>query len=281
MQVSERLSIQMEKITINRISSERLVTPSPTLAVRKYVKLTRKSNTTAKEIALALWNDPLMAARIVCRAGGSQDSLEASVQKTGLQKVIALLTSASASTLANSGNIEIQQFTESLWKHSFAVALLAKDLTTILGVDTGESCFMTGLLHDVGRLTVSTMLLEAERAITNNARQQWVSADVWSSVLTSCAPSVEKALVESWPLPQTLKTLFEGGAEYDISERSSVANIVRFANALAESEGIGDGFTQEAESSALAMVGKSLLSIDEDLLQPIVQSLKSRVDEQF
>ena len=251
------------------------------LAVRKYTKLVRKGNTTAKEIASSLVNDPMMASKIVCRANGAHDNLEEAIAQLGVSQVLAMLSATSSYQLASSRDVGIQQSSENLWKHSFAVALIARDLTTILGKEEGEGCFWGGLLHDIGKLTVATLLLEAEKSITSSAHQKWVSHEVWQEVVKSSYRSVEKAISDKWKLPPAARGLLQDGTEYDIGQRDCNANIVRFANALVESGDFKDGFTDPSEASALVMVGKSILSVDDDLLQNLTQNLLSRVDEHF
>jgi hypothetical protein len=56
-----------------------------------------------------------------------------------------------------------------------------------------------------------------------------------------------------------------------------VANFVRFGNALAKREGLYAGKVDMEDNNAMIMIGRSLLSIDDDLISRVTTGLVDRV----
>lgn len=57
------------------------------------------------------------------------------------------------------------------------------------------------------------------------------------------------------------------------------ANVVRFANALVKTNGISASRVDDLEdANALVMIGRSMLGLDEDVVNRLAQGLKERVD---
>ena len=53
---------------------------------------------------------------------------------------------------------------------------------------------------------------------------------------------------------------------YDNADRLSIANCVRFANAVAKQNGVYVGQMVKDDVDALVMIGKSLLNIDDEVI---------------
>ena len=53
---------------------------------------------------------------------------------------------------------------------------------------------------------------------------------------------------------------------YDNADRLSIANCVRFANAVANQNGVYVGQMVKDDVDALVMIGKSLLNIDDEVI---------------
>ena len=70
-------------------------------------------------------------------------------------------------------------------------------------------------------------------------------------------------------------------ADYDSEERHSVANIVRFANAICKQQGLYMGAFDPEDVNALVMIGRSLLGMEDDGLVRLVGGLKDKVANRF
>jgi HD-like signal output (HDOD) protein len=70
------------------------------------------------------------------------------------------------------------------------------------------------------------------------------------------------AVAAEWKLPEAITEAIRDCSDYDGADRTSVANIVRLANALAKREGYTTGPIDAADIEAMIMVGMSMLGGD-------------------
>ena len=78
-------------------------------------------------------------------------------------------------------------------------------------------------------------------------------------------------------LPESVSAAIADCAEYNGTDRLSVPNCVRFANALTKREGLYLGKFDASDMDALVMIGRSLLGIDDSVLNLLSSGLADRV----
>src|SRR5207245_1726313 len=121
----------------------------------------------------------------------------------GLEKLRTLLVEFSTHKVFESKDPRIANACRDLWEHSLAVASLARDILA-LGGNGGEPdvAYIAGLLHDVGKPVVASLLLEAERMVfgglAGKASAGWIESADWISVIQSTHRRVGVALAEKW-----------------------------------------------------------------------------------
>ncbi len=92
----------------------------------------------------------------------------------------------------------------SFWRHSVFAALVARGLAGVVGVLHPERLFITGLLHDIGRLV---MCLEAPEVVKAVMARRDVGADpnqVERELLGFDHAELGAALAESWRFPAVM-----------------------------------------------------------------------------
>ena len=141
------------------IADDKLIIPAlPTVAVRVVRSGSQKSGN-AHLLADIINTDPHLARYVLSIA--SSAAKRPSMPITSLQHAIAWLglddVANIAFTLALQGKIlhvEGQhRKARRLWRHSLASALWARQLSSMLGRETGL-CYLSGLLHNIGRAVV-------------------------------------------------------------------------------------------------------------------------------
>lgn len=85
------------------------------------------------------------------------------------------------------------------------------------------------------------------------------------------------ALAEKWQLPPPIVACVREAAEYDKTDRHSLANAVCFGNALAKKSGIAGGPFDADDVDALVMIGRSAIEISDDILKTLTKGLRERV----
>ncbi len=179
------------------------------------------SETTVKEIVSLISSDVALSARIlqlVHRSDfgvrGEVASLDRAVVLLGFEAVRSAMLAISVFETFSSPSENSSAFSrEQFWKHSVAVAccaeLLAEALAGVYGRDGGISsseAFVCGLLHDIGKIALETILpksfarvVEAADLLRGNI------ADVERTVIGLDHMVVGKRLAERWNLPQSIR----------------------------------------------------------------------------
>ncbi len=287
--MSERLATQLEQIILGRIARDKLALATMPVIATRCIAALKDINISIKRLVGIIEQDPLLAARVVRLAssaayggGGPLKSLEAAVARVGLAKLKTLLIEVSARQIFESRDARIAKATRGLWEHSLAVALIARDLSALAGRDGDmDAAYLCGLLHDVGKPIVASMLLEAERLTAAAERgAAWISSESWVSAVDSIHRQVGVALAQKWALPHEVVAAIRDCSEFDNSDRHAPANYVRFANAVAKREGYHVGAVDNDDVMALIMIGRSLLEVNDEILGKLTATLRERVNLQ-
>lgn len=274
------LAARIQDIVLARIAADKLIVPLMPVTAEKAAKLLREPEITTKKLSALLEFDPPMAAKVarLGHASGPGKNLEQYVTRLGPGKVKSLLVEASAYKPFESQDTNIGSAYNKLQTHCRAVALLARDLAALGqgGVDPDEA-FVTGLLHDVGKIVMAAILLEAERMLGRSSNQGWMTADEWLKIIDKGHQTVSIALGEKWRLPEAVLQVMMEPNDYDPVSRHSAGNYVRFADALVNREGFYVGEANLDDAEALIMVGRSLLGADDDLITRMLTNLRERL----
>jgi putative nucleotidyltransferase with HDIG domain len=278
------LADKLTEIVLAKIASDKLVLPALPTVVVKCLELLRNSNVGLKQIARQIERDPLLAAAVVRVAnsaafGGSgvHRSLDQAITYLGTARVRTLLLDVSARQVFTSRDPAIAQRFQGTVDHSVAVAVLARDVAALTAGCDPDVAYLAGLLHDVGKPLLGSMLLEAERQITGMRRSRWIGSASWSRVLELNHRKVGSALARGWGLPAEIARGIEDCADYDPSDRLCVPNVVRFANAVAKQSGMYDGPVDTDDVDSLVMLGRTLLGVDDEPVQRLVASVREQM----
>ncbi len=280
----EKLAAQLEAILLTRIQSDQLFVPTMPPVAMRVLEILQDPDAGMKEAAAVLEKDPVLAARTLrlatraAFAGGTKKiTVTEALARLGAKALKALLVEASAQKLFVSKNVKINEALKTIWEHSVAVGILARDVLALTGANDSESAYLAGLLHDVGKPIVASVLLELERQLTEVYQRSWIDTGEWLQVVAKVHRPVGVALAEKWQLPPPIVACIREAAEYDKSDRHSLANAVCFGNALAKKSGISGGPFDADDVDALVMIGRSAIEISDDILKTLTKGLRERV----
>jgi putative nucleotidyltransferase with HDIG domain len=287
---AEKLSTELEAILIKRIQSDQLVVPTIPTVVHKAQDVLRDGDSAAAKRAVELLGeDPFLAARALRVSAGSKGggatakkpTLSDAVNKLGPRGVKALLVEATAQKVFVSRDAEIANALRRVWEHSVAVATLARDVLALSGHADSEAAYLAGLLHDLGKPIVASILLEAERQTTELYNRSWIDAEGWVTAVMATHRKVGLALAEKWQLPDSILCCLQDNLDYDNADRNSLVNAVCFANALAKKCGVHVGPVDLQDIDAIVMIGRSLIGVNDEVLKTLTKGLKDRVSKTF
>jgi putative nucleotidyltransferase with HDIG domain len=281
---TEKLTDQLRTILVRRIQADQLVVPTiPATAQRIHELLREPDAAVARRGTEVLQQDPFLAARTLRVAAGAKGTgqkkatLGEAVAKLGPRGLKALLVEATSQKAFLSRDGQITAALRRLWEHSVAVAVLARDVLALSGHADSEAAYLAGLLHDLGKPVVASILLEAERQTTELYNRPWIDCQEWVEVITRSHRAVALALAERWQLPEGIAACLQEGLDYDNADRTSIVNAVVFANALAKKSGVHVGPFDAEDADAIVMIGRSLIGVNDEVLKTLTKGLEARV----
>jgi HD-like signal output (HDOD) protein len=279
--VEERLVRELGQIVLNRIASDRLLLPCFPSASLRCQRVLRDPDAQPRQLTEAVERDPVLAVQVLRLAGANGGSpprsLEHAITRVGVPKLRAPLGEMLARQLTESKNRRIAEACRGLWDHSIGVALLSRDLAALAGADDSDFAYLVGLVHDIGKLVLAGMLLEAERQLSRARNATWISPEAWLQAISDGHRQVGLALAEKWSLPEPIVSCIKDTSEYNAGDRAAATNFVCFANALAKRSGLAVGPYDADDVGALAVIGRSMLGLDEELVARLSGAIGDRV----
>lgn len=285
--LSLRIANAMEAILQKRIADNTVPLPPLPTTIARCMKVMGNGGFELRALLPELELDPMLVARVM-RAARSVSAgytahlqtLAEAVMRLGAKRVGTVLIEAAAERLFITKNAELNRVTAVSWQHSVAVAIASRDLCALLGRPDAEEAHLAGLLHDIGKPIVASMMLEAERQIVELRGKHWVGTTEWMWVVSKIHRRIGVALAEKWGLSPLITRCIKDSAEFDSADRTSLANVVCFANALCKEAGVAAGAFDREDIKAMLMIGRSLLGIEPSVSGNLAASLKARVESQ-
>lgn len=160
-----------------------------------------------------------------------------------------------------------------LWQHSVAVASGSQRIAQKAGGVLPAAAFTAGLLHDLGKLALDTLVEREYQEIDARVRNEGRSfLKAEEAALGMSHATVGARLAEQWQLPPYVPVVIRCHHEpATAGEHRRIASVVHLANALAVMSGIGvgaDGLAYELDPTIMEYLG-----LDERFVQSMSISL--------
>ncbi len=129
---------------------------------------------------------------------------------------------------------------EAFWRHSVACGIAARLLAGFRKAPNTERFFVSGLLHDVGRLAFFSQSPKKAREVLENARgagRLLVDQERLDLGLDHCR--LGSVLLESWKLPLSLENNVASHHDYDSGQNRQDAALLQLADALVNALELG------------------------------------------
>ena len=275
---------KLTQIIKSRIESDKLVIPTmPTVAIECMTAV--RGQKSFKVIGAVVAKDPVLASRVLRLANSAAfpsrtpvTTLDSAISRMGTEGLATMLVQVSVHQAFTSRDDRIRAAFKGIWEHSLAVALLARDVAQALGgTPDPHAAYLAGLLHDIGKPVVGTLLLEAEKALTKGNAVPWMNDKVWKKVVDESHRDVAVALAQKWKLPDDVVSAIENCKRYDSDKPRSIANVVRVANALAKRSGLYVGAVSDTTLDQVITTGRLLLKMSQPALDGLCRDLPGRV----
>ena len=260
------------------------IPPLPNVAM-KVAALTQDLNASTRSIGDCIGCDPVLSARVL-RAANSPlyylerdvTTLTMAVNALGNESIhLLVLASAAIGAFKRKGHSSAMETT--LWEHSVAVGLAAREIMLALGLRGTDQAFTCGLLHDIGKLMLLRHNEDAYRQIIDDVEECGYLANERATFGYTHA-QVGALAAKRWNLPDAITHAIYHHHQPSQAEQSMlIARVVDVADALANRAGMGVWGSSEADLSESESV--MALKLTEAQLIPIWATTQARVSETF
>jgi putative nucleotidyltransferase with HDIG domain len=152
-----------------------------------FLRAAARSDGSVEEVVAAVEKDPALCVRVLRMANSAYvapeqkiEDIFTAVQMLGLQRVNTLTHALFMMRDARqTGGVDWRH----LWIHALATAAIADEIEKQLGQPAGQQLYLAALLHDVGKIVLSTVAPEAYRAIMDKA---WANEGRLDALETTC-----------------------------------------------------------------------------------------------
>lgn len=237
----------------------------------KVQKAAREERYDIGEIERAIESDPALVAEVLRAAnsaffGGLSEvaSIRTAVLRLGLQRVTNLVFLASEKSRYTARHPYVATLMRDLWHHASACALAAEWISRrVRFPQLGETVFIGGLVHDIGKLFLLRVLDEMSR---EPAHAEVVSPELVREVLANAHTDVGHRLLQSWHLPEVYQVIVRDHHVDHPDATNMALQIVRLANHACNKVGIGLNPTPDLVLGAVseaAVLGMTEIAIAE------------------
>jgi HD-like signal output (HDOD) protein len=234
-------------------------------------KAAREEQYDVAQIERAIESDPALVAEVLRAAnsaffGGLSEvsSIRAAILRLGLQRVANLVFLATEKSRYTAHQPALADIVRTLWHHASACAMAAEWIARkVRYPQLGETVFIGGLVHDIGKLFLLRVL---DEMTLEHPHGDSVSPALVGEVLARAHADVGHRLLVSWHLPEVYQTIVRDHHVAQPDPANVALQIVRLADRACNKVGVGLSPDPSLELGALsesAVLGLSDIAIAE------------------
>jgi len=240
----------MNPSDLGRIISRVEDLPTLPRTVLRITELVNDPKSSARDLSRVITDDQVLAARLLKLVNSSFygfpqriSTITGAIVLLGFDAIRSLLLTTSVFDLfSNRRKVSLLR-QEQFWDHSLGCAVGAKVIGNYLRYDKVEELFVSGLLHDIGKIVEMIFLQKAFKEIIQLVKDRnilMIAAE--ENILGYSHPLVGKLLAERWNLPPKLTSVIQHHHQPSEAGRFvQEAAIVHLADILCRSLNIGYG----------------------------------------
>lgn len=180
-----------------------------------------------------------------------------------------------ATTFSSFGPVE-SEIRSRLWTHSVATAMTCERLARNSRLPANAGFFSTGLLHDIGKVVLSTAFTTEYDALLNEpdkTKQLW---ELEQERFNTTHTEVGFQLAEKWALPENIKYVIQAHhntEEEDLKNADIVLPVTQLSNYIVHLAGLASN-EHDVPPSYPTAAGK-VLSLDEEECMKQAEDIKN------
>ncbi|MEW5722997.1 MAG: HDOD domain-containing protein [Thermodesulfobacteriota bacterium] len=186
--------------------------PSIPSSVARITRILENPESSAKDVSEALGSDQSLASKVLKVVNSAYygfprrvDTLEHAVTVLGFRPIqeLVLVTSIFAEVARKGEPLALDR--KRFWRHAVGTALASKVVARLTGIMKGETVFLAGLLHDIGKVFLDAYLHdEYLRVIELCQREELLILEAENRLLGVDHTAFGYWLAEEWNLPRNL-----------------------------------------------------------------------------
>ncbi len=259
----------------------------PTLprTVLRITELINNPMTSARDLAKVISDDQVLTAKLLKLVNSSFygfpqriSTVTGAIVLLGFDAIKSLLLTTSVFDIFSKDKKEKAR-QEDFWDHSLGCAVGAKVIGNYLRYDRVEELFVSGLLHDIGKI-VEMMFVPDDfaRVVSMVEADNILMVDAEESLLGYTHAEVGRLLAERWNLPAKLVNIIAHHHQPDLAGIfSQEAIIVQLADILCRAMNIGSG--GDNLMPQLNKDGWESLQLDVSAIEPIMIDMEREFDD--
>ena len=210
---------------------------------------------------------------------GKIDSISQAIFYIGFEEVKNLVIALSVIDLFSNTKSTHNFNPVELWKHSIAVGVITRIIGTFIGAEKVENYFISGILHDIGKLLfINSLPKEYSKAVNYAFENNMTIRDAEAEILGVTHTVAGELVAEKWKLPLTIRESIRNHYSGMVNNKpDKLTSCVHIANIIAhclEFGSSGDEIIQEPNLEAL----KSL-DLPNDIFTVLLPKITSDYDE--
>lgn len=228
----------MSALTLEQVVAKVRDLPSLPAVVVQLIRSFGQADVAVAELSAQIAKDQALAAKTLRLANSSFYGLQSRVRTIdqaitvlGFDSVRALVTSAGIVGQFGTGATGGADFT-AFWRHAVGTALCAKSVARLAGCSQ-EYAFVSGLLHDIGRLVLATRFPDEYAAALALQRQEDCELlHAERQVLALDHAVVGRALAQHWKFPELIQRAIGHHHAPMRDDLGDIPSVVHVANVI-------------------------------------------------
>lgn len=274
----------MATMTPEDLIGENLKLVSLPAIVAKINQLLNDPNSSADDIAHLIGQDPALTARLIKLVNSpfynfpSQiDTLSMAVTVLGTRQLRDLVI---ATTVVNNFKIpsKINFNLEIFWCHSISTGIAARTMALAQNIPNSERLFITGLLHDIGKMIMALLLpreTESLNKVNKNANLQIENPE--EQIFGFTHSHLANELLASWHFPESISQPILHHHDLDSKkEFQTDTAILHVANVIANNI---QAPISEDDDTLLKLEALEILGIDKTIVESYYEEVYNCLDE--
>jgi putative nucleotidyltransferase with HDIG domain len=278
--------MEMSQPDLNRIIARVEDLPTLPRTVLRITELVNDPQSSARDLARVITDDQVLAARLLKLVNSSFygfpqriSTITGAIVLLGFDAIRNLLLTTSVFGLFANRKRFNEFPEEQFWDHSLGCAVGAKVLGDHLRYDKIEELFVSGLLHDIGKIVEMIFMPEQFSKITRLVQKKNILMfTAEEQILGYTHADVGQLLAEKWNLPPKLISVILHHHRPSTAGRfAQEAAIIHLADIFCRALSIGSG--GDTKIPQLDKIAWESLKIKTEVLESLIAKTKSGFDD--